>query len=288
MHFGRMSRKERRLPVGEAQPSRYSSPMSGTLKTRLKHGLYRAAVWAFPRSFRRVLGGSSTTRRWRDRFFRPGGRPELIGDELSWQNFGFQFAAPYQVLHRAQTRGVENRICRLAQSVLQAGDSAVDVGANYGFVSLVLGRCVEPGGRVISFEIDPQIRAALAGSAAASGLQDVIRLTSQGAGATDSEDLRTVDTAVRELGLDDRIRFLKIDVDGLDFEVLQGAADTLRSSQPVVVIEMTRSAEEIYDALVSAGYKHFMDQENQPVTRGDQVENLIASVEPVSIPAPAS
>ncbi len=260
--------------------------MSGTLKSRLKHGLYRAAVRTLSPTLRETLGRAAVTRRLRDRFFRPGGRPELLRGEVAWRDFRFQFSAPFQVFDRAERRGVENRICRLAQSLLADGDSAIDVGANYGFVSLVLGRCVAPAGRVLSFEIDPRIRAAVAESRDASGLAEVIQLAPKGAGATDTDALTTVDSAARELSLE-RIRFLKIDVDGLDFEVLQGAADTLRAWHPVVVIEMTRSAEAIYDALAGAGYRHFMDQENQPVQRGDRVENLIASVEPVRIPPPA-
>ena len=260
--------------------------MPGTLKSRLKHGLYRTAVRALPPSLLKTLGGATMTRRIRDGFFRPGGRPELVRGEMAWGDFRFQFSAPFQVFDRAERRGVENRICRLAQSLLDAGDSGIDVGANYGFVSLVLGRCVEPSGRVLSFEIDPQIRSAVVESRDLSGLAEVIQLASKGAGATDSDALTTVDSAVRELSLE-RIRFLKIDVDGLDFEVLQGAADTLRAWHPVVVIEMTRSEEAIYDALTDAGYRHFIDQENEPVARRDRVENLIASVEPVRIPPPA-
>lgn len=260
--------------------------MSGTLKSRFKRGLYRTAVRFMPPPLREILGGSAVTRRLRDRFFRPDGQPELVQGEMAWRDFRFQFSAPVQVFDRAERRGVENRICRLAQSLLEPGDSAVDVGANYGFISLVLGRCVEPGGRVLSFEIDPLIREAVTTSRDASGLGEVIQLASKGAAATDTGALTTVDSAVRELSLE-RLRFLKIDVDGLDFEVLQGATDTLRAWHPVVVIEMTRSAEAIYDALADAGYRCFMDQENQPVVRGERVENLIASVEPVRIPPPA-
>ena len=61
----------------------------------------------------------------------------LAEADVRWQDLSFSLTAPYRVLHQARRNGIENRICRLARSILRPEDAAVDVGANYGFVSLV-------------------------------------------------------------------------------------------------------------------------------------------------------
>jgi FkbM family methyltransferase len=44
---------------------------------------------------------------------------------------------------------------RVMASLLQAGDSVLDIGANIGWYSVVLGKIVGPSGRVLAFEPDP-------------------------------------------------------------------------------------------------------------------------------------
>ena len=268
--------------------------MRGHSQKRLKQALYRLAA-RLPPGLRRRLGASPATRALRDRFFRPGGEPELVSDTISWMDLRFPFTAPYQVLEKARARGVENRICRLARSLLGPGDLAVDVGANYGFVTMVAAHSVAPGGRVISFEIEPRICRALRGSIDAAGLADTVRLVERGAGAVDEEGnegdagagLVRVDTVLDGLDLE-RFRFLKVDVDGLDLDVLRGAAESLRRAKPTVVIEMTRDGAEIYALLRELGYSRFMDQDNRAFEPdgpdGPWPENLIASDAPVRIP----
>lgn len=267
--------------------------MTPSAPRRLKKALFRLALH-LPPGLRR-LASSPATRGLRDRFFRPGGETELVRDTIHWMDLVFPFTAPYQVLERARTRGVENRICRLARSVLEPGDLAVDVGANYGFVSLVAAHAVAPDGKVISFEIVPAVRAAMQSSVDAAGLSAVVHLVDRGAGDVEKGDLTTVDAALEAVGAElERFKFLKIDVDGLDFAVLRGAARSLRAAKPAVVIEMTRDGAEIFELLKELGYTHFMDQDQEPVDGSSAAgpsaawpENLIASCEPLRIPPPS-
>ena len=53
--------------------------------------------------------------------------------------------------------GIENRIIRTALTVLDDSDTAIDIGSNYGFISIVMGKYLFPRGHVVSFEIDPSI-----------------------------------------------------------------------------------------------------------------------------------
>ena len=249
----------------------------------LKYQLYRALRFALPATLQSRVAKASVSRPVRDWLFRPGGEEETVSGEVSWEDQQFAFTAPFQVFHRAATRGIENRICRLARSVLRPGDTAIDVGSSYGFITLVLAAGVQRQGVVVAMEIDPLIRRHLVRTIAANGLSEIVRVIPKGAGSADSAKLTTVDSIVigEELG---KVSFLKIDVDGQDLAVLQGAAEVLKRLQPLVVVEMTQDQDEIYETLLEAGYSHFMDQSNRPVRPDAWPPNLIASLEPVAVP----
>lgn len=188
---------------------------------------------------------------------------------VRFQELQFRFWAPYRVAKRAKQRGIENRICRLGRSLCGADSVAVDVGANYGFVSLVL---AQTGATVHSFEIEPRIARVLRRST--KGLPNV-RVHGFGVGV---EPLTRLDSVL------DRADFLKVDTDGSDLSVLMGAKKLLADSHPVVVVEMTVNQQEIYDLLRDVGYRHFIGMNNETVTPGEWPANLIASVGKVSIP----
>jgi len=225
---------------------------------------------AFSRPLKRVLRGDPS-------------RPRSAETDVRWEDLTFSLTAPYHILHKARKNGIENRICRLARSILRSGDAAIDVGANYGFVSLVMGRSVAPNGRVISFEINPKIAKVLLKSIQRNGLGDVIQLIDKGAGSRLSHDFVTVDH-ILETSHVSRVAFMKIDTDGSDFDVLVGCKRLLENSRPTLVVEMMAHQEEIHAFLCACGYRCFMDQNGKTVAPGYWPANLIASGEPVVIP----
>ena len=127
----------------------------------MKYKIYKILRRILPERIQKNLAESSATQLIRNWFFRPSGVPEAIDGLIEWQDLQFQFAAPYQILYRAQNKGIENSICRLARAILEDTDISIDVGANYGFVTLIMGMSVQPNGLVFSFEIDPYIRGVL-------------------------------------------------------------------------------------------------------------------------------
>lgn len=250
----------------------------------IKYAAYKLCKTGLPRPLYEAIGKSKISEFARSILFRPAGKEETTEGIVQWQGSQFYFKAPYKVFYKAQRSGIENRICRLGRLAIRYGGTALDVGANYGFVTMTLGKCAHPGTRVIAFEIDPDVCYTLRQTIEENDLSNVVTLISQGAGSRNADELVTVDSVVKSLKLEN-IRFIKIDVDGGDFQVLQGASDTLRSFHPVVVIEMTESQQEIYDFLIGAGYKHFIDQSNNTVISDAWPANLIASVEEILIPA---
>lgn len=212
--------------------------------------------------------------------------PALMEGKIIWEDISFFFTAPHKTFHQAQTKGIENIICRLARKTLLEFTSpvtAIDVGANYGFVSMVMGKSANSESKIISIEIDPYISAVIKKTISENNLQNITTLISKGAGAEDKENQITLDELFNSQPFPP-VKFIKIDVDGADYQVLVGAENLLRRYTPVVVIEMTRSQKEIYEMLKSCGYYYFIGQDNKPVTPGIWPENLIASAGPISLP----
>lgn len=252
--------------------------------TNAHYRLYTLLRRALPQSLQESLGGSRLTAPLRGYLLRPAGQTRMESGEIEWEDLRFYFCAPFRTFHNARERGVENTLCRLARSVLRPGDTAVDVGANYGFVTLVMAHSVAPGGCVFSFEIAPAVAATLAETLAANNMEHVVQLTPKGAGSRAGRELVTVDDIVLAAPIAP-VRFLKIDTDGADYGVLQGAVRVLDTYHPTVVVEMHENARAIHDLLRAHGYTCFASIDGRALTPGDWPANLIASTSPIVIPA---
>ncbi len=164
---------------------------------------------------------------------------------------------------------------RLIAATVRPGDFCIDVGAQKGFLTLHLAKAVGPGGHVIAFEPDPRAMEALRSNVQRNGFEQV-RLYSCALGESSDASCRfalshqlgwssrfpndiakpTVEStiSVRSRRLDDimaetdvapethRISFIKIDAEGSEPLVLQGAQETLRRFRPVVHIEVNKSS----------------------------------------------
>jgi FkbM family methyltransferase len=177
---------------------------------------------------------------------------------------------------------------------LQPGMTVLDVGAHHGLYTLLASKCVGPLGRVFSFEPSPRERRALhlhltlnlcrnvkvQGLALGSGQTQTDLFVVQGS-QTGCNSLRppivvseTVPVRVEVVRLDDwleahkvdRVDFIKLDVEGGELEVLNGAEKLLeRQPRPVILAEVqdlrTRPweyrAKEIIEYLIHRGYKWF-------------------------------
>jgi FkbM family methyltransferase len=172
---------------------------------------------------------------------------------------------------------------------LWPGMVAIDVGANLGEWTVPLARSVGTEGRVIAIEPAPRSADALEATLAANGLHqaEVIRcaIGDQDGTAdfavpvvtsarTDTGTarigpacagyealrvrLRSLDSLVAECGLA-RVDLIKIDVEGHERQVLDGAAAVLQRCRPVLVIETGHEAEgdrpAIRDRLCGIGYR---------------------------------
>lgn len=148
---------------------------------------------------------------------------------------------------------------RIMTRVVRAGDAVVDVGANIGTVTLPLARRVGPNGRVHAFEPQRIVFQHLCANLALNGLANVeahwaalgaaaemaripaldpaatanfggVRLATEGAGEpvpmTTLDDLALTACAL-----------IKLDVEGMEIEVLKGAERTVARHRPAIYFE---------------------------------------------------
>jgi FkbM family methyltransferase len=184
---------------------------------------------------------------------------------------------------------------RFVQGFLKPGMTVVDIGAHHGFYTMLAAKMVGPTGRVMSFEPSPRERERLLvhlrlnrildrvsvfpialGREAAESTLYVVVGRDTGCNSLRSpavtEPTQTVQVSVTSLDTFlahqnvARVDFIKMDVEGAELGVLEGAEELLgRRQRPVILTELADSrtlrwgynASAIYDSLAAKGYRWF-------------------------------
>lgn len=201
-------------------------------------------------------------------------RPALLdrvppGRSFRWSSYLGDVAVwidPANAIERKMLCGYEASVLRAVERFVAPGNYCIDVGANVGAVTLALARRVGPSGRVLAVEPGPPYVARLRRNLQANPrLMD--RVVILQAGLSDAEgsllwrpdpqhpfnaglsqvhgaavpdellvSVTTLDAAVAEQK-GDSVDFIKIDVEGMELEVLRGARRTLELLRPIVLFE---------------------------------------------------
>lgn len=161
----------------------------------------------------------------------------------------------------------ERELAEYLASRITPGQTVFDVGANVGIYVLQIARWSAPDGRIVAFEPNPATLGVLRAHIAMNGLESRVTIVAKGAGARagtadlyDSEagsglsrigapnpgiDVPVAPTPIALTTIDDYCRetgivpdWILVDTEGYEYEVLQGAADTLRHHTPRVVVEL--------------------------------------------------
>lgn len=157
------------------------------------------------------------------------------------------------------SRSFEPDVLRVIASHVQPGDYCLDVGANVGAITLALAKAAGPAGRIFAFEPGPpffsRLRENLARNAT---VQPIVHATQIGLSDRPGELFWGEDvefrgnahllgnrgTKVPVTTLDHffaeppaRLDFVKVDVEGMEGEVLRGGEKLLRRFRPVILFE---------------------------------------------------
>jgi len=201
-------------------------------------------------------------------------------------------------------------------SVLKEGMVFVDGGANEGLYSLFAARCVGPSGKVFSFEPSQREFDRLTCNIRLNGLENVHAVQAALADApgelelniacsahsghntlgkfahevpllrTERVSAQTLDGFAAEAGLT-RVDVLKLDVEGAEHWVLEGARGVLRQMRPIILFEASdaalkgqgRNLPDLLEFLRSQDYKlyAFNDRTGTPIPAGEtSSDNMIA------------
>jgi FkbM family methyltransferase len=169
---------------------------------------------------------------------------------------------------KAYWRGsYERDVQELVARLVKPGDVAYDVGAHIGFFSVLLQQLAGATGMVVAFEPNPDVTArltrnlelnqgarAIVVAEAVAGRSDQMSFqpgnsTSEGSALPPPRTFDRNDTAeamlVQSTTIDDFVgaghpppALIKLDVEGLEGEVLEGAQSTLTSHHPIVLCEL--------------------------------------------------
>jgi FkbM family methyltransferase len=170
----------------------------------------------------------------------------------------------------------EREMLEEMQRWLKPGELVVDAGANVGNHTIFLAAIADC--RVEAFEPNPSLAAAIRTSVAVNSLGDRVRVHAVGLGAQagrarfdadrpenlgarrlllDSGEVDVV--SLDSLGLDGPVRALKIDVEGMELDVLSGAAGLIERDRPLIFVECIdeRGFREVSRWLDAQGYTYW-------------------------------
>jgi FkbM family methyltransferase len=152
---------------------------------------------------------------------------------------------------------------RTIKRYVSPGDNVYDIGANIGYVSLMLAKQVGPEGGVFAFEPIPETFAMLRRNIVLNKLDNVTLLNVAASATSGVTAMRTIENLsmsslvwhrddtgavqvrIETVAIDNLIesgelpapKFVKIDVEGAEGLVLQGMARTIASTKPVIFLE---------------------------------------------------
>jgi FkbM family methyltransferase len=164
------------------------------------------------------------------------------------------------------------------RNVISRGERCLDVGANIGVYTRELSRLAGPTGKVKAFEPVPETFAALSKSVRRLGLSNVEVFN---LAISDHHGKVSMSVPMREDGVPNLYRaevcegntvacvpldsmiepvdFVKIDVEGHEFEVLRGAAELLRRHRPILLVETDKQA--VFSFLADLRYSPYIAQD---------------------------
>jgi FkbM family methyltransferase len=168
----------------------------------------------------------------------------------------------------------EHTVALAIRDHCRPGDVVFDVGANAGGLAVLMSRMVGPRGIVCAFEASPRIIGKTHYNLVKAGCHNVTLFhkavwhatgellnIAPGPQLNDRVATATTGMSVRSVALDDfaaagnfRPSFIKMDIEGAEFDALRGMPRLLREARPVLVLEHSPADMRCHALLTQAGY----------------------------------
>lgn len=205
-------------------------------------------------------------------------RTQMLGRTKAWRVIKGQFEMsidPTDYMDRKFYLGTYSQpLIRLIDTIVRPGDVCVDVGAQKGYITLHLANAVGRMGHVLAFEPDPRAMKVMYGNVRRNNFEQVslydcglgngdgvceFALSSQlgwssrfpneiakaTVASTTRITVRPLDEIVAEANIapqTHRLSFIKIDAEGSEPLILEGAQKTLKNFSPLLHIEINRAS----------------------------------------------
>lgn len=184
--------------------------------------------------------------------------------------------------HIKHSGSYEPHVTAVFARELKPGRNVLDIGANIGYFTMLAAKLVGPAGSVIAIEPNPanvklieasrrvnafaNVTIVQAAAGRTLGLLMLNTSYSNGTTAGLSEELAGLldATTVPSLAIDDlvhadrHIDFVKIDIEGAEYNALFGAQETLRRCKPVIVSEFAPTAMQPISGVTGPEYLRFL------------------------------
>lgn len=229
-------------------------------------------------------------------FFRPvKWADRLLGPDRAWIEFQAGLYVPLKwddfLVHNLILHGSwEDDEAQIVETIAQTSSVFLDVGANFGYFSMLAAQTMGAQGRVLAFEPNPEMVNIARRSFAKSSLKSIDLIpaavgndngrlqlhlnggpnrgktslyagNTNGAGTVEVDCLRLDDfLSARQIPAVD---FMKIDVEGHEWFALKGAIETLKAYRPAILMELVPSllaqsghgVDDVLNLLAPMGYE---------------------------------
>jgi len=224
---------------------------------------------------------------------------------------------------RYLTGDAEPEVQQALAGLVKPGQVVYDVGANIGFFTILCSRLVGPDGHVYAFEPIPENLQTLRHNVALNGLRNVTivekalssstgtaemfvspwsafhSLNVEGATKVEDHGPEEGEITVQTVTLDEFVTreggrvpdLVKIDVEGAELIVVQGMGETLRSTRPLLLVELHDTKDGYAEFVASVDYRaRVIDGDSPELADADRNVHTIAwpqEREPAGLPGSA-
>ena len=190
-----------------------------------------------------------------------GSKPSLLYYQTPIGNYYLPADATYNVIHNHIKAGLvfEGEVLETAHKYITRNSTVLDIGANFGQMSLLFSQFVGKEGQVYSFEADDYVFSILKKNIAANKCRNIQAYNKTVYDKTGSlmfypvpdfqrfgsypiapnrTEARTVETiTIDSLNIQTPISFMKVDVQGSDLFVMRGAIETIKQHKMPIIFE---------------------------------------------------